>query len=462
MSRTRIVKGIYTKITHGNHNMYSRENINSFAGSVVKEKGEDEGVSYGDPEDPPAQELKAKCIVQFRPHAKYDGEFGFDWVRMGDTGAKGDTWYRDILGQVLYKKDAQGYEDWCSPIFKQETKVYDRFVMEFDRFTVPWKMNGRYAFVYAIPYLSLLPTYTAKLNIKVEVEEEPEKYELEYDNSYFDISLLKEIPTQKGKHDMPSAVEIKCKEYFETDQKINVYAVKEDSKELAGRIIVKKNDKKFHKEIKVLFVKIQCPTKKASTAGEAEILKKFMRQAYVNVNLQNTVLDLPADFDFEEWYNDYAKGGPENLMNYLNQMLSMKRNKAGKSFGHTFDSFFRIFFLPDVCTIESCGGKGWLLGHSEDIPKGKLKKGGKRYSILIFDKKKTAAETKSSTKVDESTVAHELLHCIGFWHTFLNPSRYTFKEYSTDNVMDYYSSKTKIIAKQLYKWQWDQVHQILP
>lgn len=462
MSRTRIIKGTYTKITHGNHNMYSRENINSFAGSVIKEKGADEGVSYGDPEDPPAQELKAKCIVQFRPHNKYDGEFGFDWVRLGDTGAKGDTWYRDILGEMTYKKDADGYWDFCSAKFVQNTKDYDRFVMEFDRFTVPWKKNGKYPFIYTIPFLSLLPTYTAKLNLKVEVEEEPEKYELEYESSYFDVSLLKELPVQKGKHDLPDAIEIKCNAYFETDQKINVYAVKEDYKELAGRILVKKNDRKFHKNISVLFVKVQCPTKKGSTAGEAEVLKKFMRQAYVSVNLQNTVLDMPADYNFGEWYNDYRKGGSEDLMDELNRLLRTKKGKTGKPFGHMFDAFFKVFFLPDTCMVESCGGKGWVLGHSEDIPNEKLKKGGSRFSILVFDKKKTAAETKSSTKVDESTVAHEIMHCIGFMHTFLNQSKYTFDEYSTDNVMDYYSSRTKIIAKQLYKWQWDQLHRSLP
>ncbi|SDD18157.1 zinc metalloprotease [Niabella drilacis] len=462
MSRTRIVKGTYTKITHGNHNMYSRENINSFAGDVVKEKGEDEGVYYGDPEDPPAQDLRAKCIVQFRPHNRYDGEFGFDWVRQGDTGAKGDTWYRDILGNISYKKRADGTFDYCSDQFNQDTKVYDNFVMEFDRFSVPWKMNGKYPFIYSIPFLSLLPNYTARLNLKVEVEEEPEKYELEWNQDYFDVLLSAAIPVQKGKHEVPMAIEIKCKGEFETDQKINVYAIKGESRELAGRVVVKRNHKKFQKHIRVLFIKVQCPQKKASVTGEEALLKKFMRQAYVNVEVQHTSLILRENYDFEEWYNNYAKGGPDNLLDYLNQMLQGNTNKAGKPFGKTFDSFFRVFFLPDACSVEACGGKGWVLGHSEDIPEGKLQKSGKRHSILIFDKKKTAVETRSSSRVDEGTITHEILHCIGFWHTFLNPSKYTFKKYTTDNVMDYYSAKTNIQVKQLYKWQWDLLHTKLP
>ena len=99
MSRTRIVKGTYTKISHEGHSMYSNANIITNAGAAITETGEKDGVSYGDPKNPPAGEIKAKCIVMFRPHANWSGEFGFDWLRAGDTGTKGDTWYRNIVGK---------------------------------------------------------------------------------------------------------------------------------------------------------------------------------------------------------------------------------------------------------------------------------------------------------------------------------------------------------------------------
>ncbi|MBZ4190097.1 hypothetical protein [Niabella beijingensis] len=63
MSRIRIVKGTYTKVTHGNHNMYSRENINAFANNIIKEKGEEEGVRHGDPETPPSNDLSFSIKV---------------------------------------------------------------------------------------------------------------------------------------------------------------------------------------------------------------------------------------------------------------------------------------------------------------------------------------------------------------------------------------------------------------
>lgn len=107
MSRTRFVKGTYTKVSAKGHSMYSNENIVTTASDFVTEKGEEKGVSYGDPSKSSAGKINAKCIVQFRPHDKWNGEFGFDWIRMGDndTGRKGDKyWYRDIIGKYRDSK----------------------------------------------------------------------------------------------------------------------------------------------------------------------------------------------------------------------------------------------------------------------------------------------------------------------------------------------------------------------
>ena len=32
-----------------------------------------------------------QVVVQFRPHSAYEGEFGFDWLRIGDTAMYGDA-----------------------------------------------------------------------------------------------------------------------------------------------------------------------------------------------------------------------------------------------------------------------------------------------------------------------------------------------------------------------------------
>lgn len=48
MSRTRIIKGTYTKISVKGHSMYSNENIVTTATKTVTEEGSDQGISCGD------------------------------------------------------------------------------------------------------------------------------------------------------------------------------------------------------------------------------------------------------------------------------------------------------------------------------------------------------------------------------------------------------------------------------
>ncbi|WP_336687794.1 hypothetical protein [Chryseobacterium bernardetii] len=65
MSRTRIVKGTYTKISQEGHSMYSKENIITSAGESVTETGVGQGVKYGDPKSPPKSEKRVIDIVMF-------------------------------------------------------------------------------------------------------------------------------------------------------------------------------------------------------------------------------------------------------------------------------------------------------------------------------------------------------------------------------------------------------------
>lgn len=64
MSRTRIVKGTYTKISGGGHTMYTKGSINSSAGKQVTEKGSTVGVSHNNPKSPPKNN-KVYDIVMF-------------------------------------------------------------------------------------------------------------------------------------------------------------------------------------------------------------------------------------------------------------------------------------------------------------------------------------------------------------------------------------------------------------
>lgn len=70
MSRTRIVKGKITEIVGGDLSYYSESDITESAAETYTEKSGTRILHEGNPEKSSAGEIKAKCVVQFRPHDK--------------------------------------------------------------------------------------------------------------------------------------------------------------------------------------------------------------------------------------------------------------------------------------------------------------------------------------------------------------------------------------------------------
>lgn len=65
MSRTRIVKGSYTKISEKGHSMYSNENIVTNATRTVTEEGAEKGLYWGSPKTPPKTNDKVYDVLMF-------------------------------------------------------------------------------------------------------------------------------------------------------------------------------------------------------------------------------------------------------------------------------------------------------------------------------------------------------------------------------------------------------------
>lgn len=401
-------------------------------------------------------EMDPKCLVHFRPHSQYDGEYGFDWVRLGDSGNKGDVWYKNITGYYEFPKLAGGSYDFCNPKFIKSTKEYDNLVFsEFRRFSVPWKTtNEKAPYIYPIPYMTLLPDYTAKLKLIVEVEEEPDKFEFKFNESYFDISIQKELPIAKGTVTLDSAISVKCKAYFERDEFIEVYAVKGEEKYLAGRMIVKRNDKKSHRFIKICFVSVLIAGKKTNMdlAKEKAALRKYLRQAYIKAEIKLETIVVQSEKEVRTAFDNNSEEPKESVFYILEKNLYQQRQKNYLAF--KYNNYRKIYFTPMIFESNSCGGKGYIMGQTQHIPKAK---GFERPGVIISDVVRTNKLLKTSPSIDASTVAHEIFHSIGLQHTFVNGSKYVFKEFSTDNIMDYYDKATAIKAKQLFKWQWEKL-----
>ena len=95
----------------------------------------------------PVKKTGAKVIVEFRTSGSYTGEYGFDWIRMGDSGRKGDTWYANIMGHKIVNDDV---------IVDNTKKVYDNYALHLfrtRRFSVSWKKQGKQPFyIYSPSY----------------------------------------------------------------------------------------------------------------------------------------------------------------------------------------------------------------------------------------------------------------------------------------------------------------------
>ena len=219
---------------------------------------------------------------------------------------------------------------------------------------------------------------------------------------------------------------------FNTDQVIKVMY----QKRLLGQLKVLKNDKSNRKKVDVLFVKVNTQlfagtVKKGKTTGESVFLKKYLTQAYIQLNIIEEILDLTADKTFSKTFDTKSNGYIDNrtdIHDYLNKKMDAK-----------YKDYLKVYFIPDECpSFNEAGTKvGRVNGQAKDIPSD---------AVVLFDGHNT------------STTTHESFHALGLFHTF-SPNRnhpYGFKIGETYNIMDYshqakYGSKKRIST---WLWQW--------
>ncbi len=440
MSRTRIVGGKITEYVKGDYNIYSEGDIVYNSNSEINFTGEEKGVTYGEPETPPAPKIIPKCIVEFRPTKEWKGEFGFDWLRMGDTKTKGDSWYKNITGKYRNPSTKVLEQIYTGGNFFKDNTEYDKLLKKFKNMTIPWKpkIHGN-PYLYPIPYMTIYKGKTCKLSLEIEIEELPTKLFLRHNtqinskSKYFSFNRT-EITIKKGKYKLNSFIEITCLESFKTDQIIEVVA--DDM--ICGKLIILANDKLNQKNAKVLFIRVISTSGSGSTAGEENRLKKYMNQAYINVDIKNLNLNLSKDPKF---IPELKKNSATHQ--YLDNKLRKAKFPDGTLVGKKYDDFYRVYFISEI--IKQSDGS-FLLGQAQDIPS---------KTVYVLNLKDTAAAAGVDFESVKTTATHELLHAIGLFHTFDNNSPLTFKKFNTDNIMDYYSASTNIIAKQTYKWQWE-------
>lgn len=437
MSRTRFVKGKIIKITGGNHNMYAGENIIHNSGGAIYEIGEEKGVSYGVPEAPPAPEIIAKCIVHFRPHGKWMGEYGLDWLRSGDTGMKGDTWFGSIMGKYYEADNKTPFQDtnkW-NKNFHKEMKMYEAKLNSYRFFIISWKKIKGKPFRYTIPTLTLLKGKSAVFNLKIEIAEIPKKLTLEFKDKnatkYFDINVTQIGDLKKGKYDKANYLKITCKEESPTEQ---IILVKADDK-ICGALRIHPNNKIFQKNIKVAFIKVNTNINGITQSGipisgGVSFFKHCFQQALVipHLTVEPTFLDCTGNILWNEFKNKFCTlvGGVYKVT-VQNGLRAYLQSKLKQQFGNKYDNHYVMFFI---------GEKGNWNGFSYF-----------NSNFGVYFASHNAA-----------TLAHETMHAMNISHTFDGKSpqaKYTYEAMKTNNLLDYsHVANPPIPRFSLFLWQW--------
>ncbi|REC46835.1 zinc metalloprotease [Chryseobacterium pennipullorum] len=480
MSRTRIVKGTYNKITHEDHNMYSQESIISRAYKWITEKGNAKGVSFGKAGDPPPSEIRAKCVVHFRAKDGWRGEdYGFDWMRLGETSNFGDVNYENIVAKqytdstyATLERDINEYDG----SFKKDPVLYSKLKQEYGVYSIPWKKKADGTPEnYYCSWLSLYPSQIndsntkqliasnfkntkAVLSLSIEVDEEPDTLKFK-ENKLFKISPMEITTKTKGKHNLKDFVTIECLEEFSDDQVIEIIAVKKDSAgteipEVAGRLKVWANHAAKRKRTKILLIDLQTPPltgpkgKKGNSTGQKELFENYLRQALIEADVDIETVDVSGDAHFQAGgryvvggkvaaYYKSVRNAPSGfvvLENYVYNKVKENLKLNGVSETKYDKHYIAIYVGEPGGSVETAGNVKALNGYSS----GKF--------VVLFPTK------------NDQTAAHEFLHSFELPHTFTNSeadskAQYTYQYAKTENIMDY-SHHIPETRYNLWKWQW--------
>jgi hypothetical protein len=437
--------------------------------------------------------IKSKCIVHFRPKEDWEGiGYGFDWMRVGDTGEFGDTkpyeeivckQYTSFAANAALETDINAH----GGDFRKNSDLYNKLCKEGYRWLTIVPLPPLAGRPYFCSWLSLYPesikvkkiksiseimaqkTFSlfitenkpsgystnteAELRLYLEMEEKPDYLEFE-DNEHFEITDKKISKGLKSGF-LNETVKIKCKMEFDTDQSINIYACKKDKvtgkndKKLAGRLWVWANNKFHRKEANALLVKITTPplsdtVKLAGDITNQEIyFDRYLSQALIKVNIIEVSLDLSGDSNFKTGASGFISdskidGGKEvgktSLIEYLGQKLQEQLKKEGKE---EYCNSFKAYYFGE----KGVGSNGFW--------------DPKTGNVVLFSSK------------NAQTASHEFLHSFYLSHSFANDeckmshpyfaklgTPYTYKAKTTENLMDYsHLAREKRYA--LWHWQWE-------
>ncbi|MCT4666046.1 MAG: hypothetical protein N4A45_12530 [Flavobacteriales bacterium] len=368
----------------------------------------------------------SKVLVEFRPGTKYQGDFGFDWIRNGDTKKAGDIDYKNIIGEYTNR------------VFKKDPKEYDKLMKTFGTENNPLDKTKNYI----SPFLSIYPNKKATLSLHLEIKDaDAQKIEYTYDKTFFKLNKTEISHKTVGKTVLPDELTIECIKEFSKKQEISISA---DGK-FAGKIELIPNAKPYRYKAEIVFVHVKTDIgngiKKGSSIKESNLLTKYLNQGIIKPMIHSEDLDLTKDKILNSTYRlDRGKGKSKQFV--INDIPSI-HNHLLTEFEKVFKQYkgaFKVFFFDENGgeMIKDKTGKLKYQGYNGAA------QSTNSLSVVLYNTHNT------------STTTHEILHAMGLYHSFSNNGQFTLEKAKTENIMDY-SHHKGINRISTWKWQWEKI-----
>lgn len=429
------------RIKVGGNILRIAENIFNYAKGNITYSSAVEGmetapkIEYGVAEPHPEREEPMDlAVVEFRPivegpeGVKYESQFGFDWLRIDDSPMGNiETPYFEILtdkrNETGYYNVRDGGADFER--YKNKKEQYTALKKEYARHPIRFREekeetegNENDQKYYYVPWLTIYPkdyidslpenegldnpVHEVYLNMIIEINQDLDAWELDYNSTYFNVKLIKnkkilkkedsqsfsvtypkksvELETSKcDKKYSEVILKITCLKGFDKEQEISVYAYpkgshektkaeKDNLKALAGKIKVLPNSLQYRKKLKIFAVEVKTdvvddiPQKGEVREEESKFLSRFLHQALIEVEIEKIELDLTEDKKFkieikdddsvkeqlankENEISDYFEDNlDKGFLNIKGQVKRQLVNKENEIFDHLEDKLVSYYF----------------------------------------------------------------------------------------------------------------------
>lgn len=430
----------------------------------------------------------AKCVVYVRPTRNWKkdeaGEnFGFDWMRIGDSEVKGDVKYAKNMGRLWLTKDTpQPNPNSTKGNFKVEPPMYRQMLNNYfsSSYNLAWKLKPtteksekdaikeEAMFKYYIPTLNIMNGQTANLQLIVDMMDSktpPQSIECRIaDTALLSVEHSKDkmLEPKKGKYECA----ISCKAVIKEPQIISFVAiyVKTDGtpqEEVCGFVKVLPNNN--IKRLKVLFVDCWFEDRKGKINDkEISYAKKILNQALVELDYAYEAYAVPPGSITEKILKDKSSLGSFKNANeilghlFYNQGSGLYEYFRVNKLLETYQDHIVVVAIGKECkqvsedsTSNTAGSTNPPLGtidFSNAMPP--LSYTPSASVILLFEGR--SAET----------LVHEILHATGLLHSFSSLSPYVYNPMITDNIMDY-SHQYNIPRIATWQWQWEAIRKYI-